>query len=179
MVPEEDKDRRNCTRAAYIGRSSPSQNVACGKRSIILDHKTTGTVDIALELVEHADCPTERMRLCVMERLGLNVCLAGRPSLIYGRTTEGVSTVRWHRLEGTTAISGVVWLCILSSQRPELSSNLLGDIGGGALYLASGISADILWAREDGRGQIVDAAMVDGSGYMLNLTLSRIANRGG
>ncbi len=76
-------------------------------------------------------------------------------------------------------VSGALWLATAADQRPEPPPSLLGDIAGGALYLAIGILAGVLRARHDGRGQVVDAAMVDGSAHLLNLLLSIIERRGG
>lgn len=171
--------------AADKGRPRPTKIFNRGKRSIILDLKKPGTVDIVLQLVESADALIEAMRPGVMERLGLgpDVCLARRPSLVYGRMTGwgqyGPLAHAAGHDSNYIALSGALWLTTASGQRPESPPALLGDVGGGALHLAVGILAGVLRAREDGHGQIVDAAMVDGSAHMLNLLLSMVADRGG
>lgn len=166
-------------------RSRPSEIFNRGKRSIILDLKKPDAVETVLELVESADALIEGMRPGVMERLRLGPkdCLARRPSLVYGRVTGWGQYGRLSAAAGHDsnyiALSGALWLCAPSGQRPEVPPTLLGDVGGGALYLAVGILAGVLRARQDGHGQVVDAAMLDGSAYTLNLLLSIIAAQGG
>lgn len=171
--------------AGDAGRPRPSEIYNRGKRSIILDLKMPGAVDAVLQLVESADVLIEGMRPGVMERLGLgpDACLARQPSLVYGRMTGWGQDGPLSRAAGHdanyTALSGALWLCTPPGQRPAPTQTILGDVGGGALYLAIGILAAVLRARQDGRGQVVDAAMLDGSAHMLNLLLSVIAKRGG
>lgn len=171
--------------AAEAGYPRPFEIYSRGKRSIILDLKKPEGVAAVLQLVESADALIEGMRPGVMERLGLgpDVCLGRRPSLVYGRATGWGQYGPLSRAAGHDsnyiALSGALWLCTPSGRRPELPPTLLGDVGGGALYLAIGILAGVLRARQGGKGQVVDAAMVDGSAYTLNLLLSIIAARGG
>ncbi|MCP1835512.1 acetyl-CoA hydrolase [Bradyrhizobium sp. USDA 4532] len=169
--------------AADAGRARPAEIYNRGKRSIILDLKKPGAIDTALKLVEGSDALIEGMRPGVMERLGLgpDVCLACRPSLVYGRMTGWGQYGPLMRAAGHdgnyVALSGALWLATASGQRPEPPPSLLGDMAGGALYLAIGVVAGVLRARKDGRGQVVDAAMVDGSAHLLNLLLSIIPSR--
>lgn len=171
--------------ASDAGQPRPWEIYNRGKRSIILDLKKPQAVDAVLQLVESADVLIEGMRPGVMERLGLgpDVCLARQPSLVYGRMTGWGQYGPLSRAAGHdanyTALSGALWLCTPPGQRPAPTQTILGDIGGGALYLAIGVLAALLRARQDGRGQVVDAAMLDGSAHMLNLLLSVIAKRGG
>ncbi|WP_271627697.1 CaiB/BaiF CoA transferase family protein [Bradyrhizobium sp. CCBAU 11445] len=171
--------------AVDAGRPRPSEIFNRGKRSIILDLKKPGAVDTVLQLVERADALIEGMRPGVMERLGLgpDVCLAHRPSLVYGRMTGWGQCGPLSRAAGHdsnyVALSGALWLSTPPDQRPAPPQTILGDVAGGALYLAIGILAGVLRARQDGRGQVVDAAMLDGSAHLLNLVLSVIAMRGG
>ncbi|MHB0773970.1 CaiB/BaiF CoA transferase family protein [Bradyrhizobium sp. 1.29L] len=168
---------------ADAGRPRNWQIFNRGKRSIILDLKKPEAVDIVLQLVKRADALIEGMRPGKMERLGLgpNVCLALRPSLVYGRVTGWgqygpLSEAAGHG-RNYIALSGALWFSSPAGEAPEVPATLLG-LGGGALYLALGILAGVLRARKDGRGQVVDAAMVDGSAHLLNLLLSTVAGSG-
>lgn len=169
---------------ADAGLPRPSAIYNRGKRSIILDLKKPGAVDTALRLVDRSDVLIEGMRPGVMERLGLgpDVCLGRRPYLVYGRVTgwgqEGPLAQAAGHDANYLALSGALWLCTPPGQRPAPPQATLGDVGGGALYLAVGILAGVLRARQSGCGQVVDAAMLDGSAHMLNLVLSLVANRG-
>lgn len=152
-----------------------------GKRSIMLDLKNPIAVDAVLKLIDDADVFLEGMRPGVMERLGLGpeVCLARRPSLVYGRLTGwGQSGPLSHApgYDGTfVALSGALSLATQAGERPEAPPGLYGDVCGGALSLTLGVLAAVFRARSDGRGQVVDAAMVDGAANLLNWELSDIA----
>lgn len=156
-----------------------------GKRSVVLDLKAPSAADALLRLVEGADALIEGMRPGVMERLGLgpDVCLARNPRLVYGRMTgwgqHGPLAQAAGHDSNYTALAGALWFASPAGQPQQAPTTMLGDVGGGALYLALGIVAGILRARADGRGQVVDAAIVDGAAHMLNLLLSMYALRGG
>ncbi|MDR0276164.1 MAG: CoA transferase [Burkholderiaceae bacterium] len=171
--------------AADAGRARPAQIIHRSKRSIVLDLKKPQAVDVVLRLVARSDALIEGMRPGAMERLGLgpDVCLARRPSLVYGRMTgwgqHGPMAQAAGHDSNYTGLSGALWYASPAGQPPQAPATVIGDIGGGALYLALGILAGILRARGDGRGQVVDAAIVDGSAHMLNLLLSMVASRGG
>ncbi|QQO35577.1 CoA transferase [Bradyrhizobium diazoefficiens] len=171
--------------ATDVGQPRPSEIYNRGKRSIVLDLKKPGAVNAVLKLVERADALIEGMRPGVMERLGLgpDVCLARRPSLVYGRMTgwgqHGPLALTAGHDGNYIGISGALWLSIARGQRPEPPLSLLGDVAGGSLYLAIGVLAGVMHARKGGRGQVVDAAMVDGSAHLLNQLLSTIAQGGG
>lgn len=158
----------------------PEHVVNRGKRSIVLDLKQPGSVATVLRLVERADALIEGMRPGVMERLGLgpSVCLARRPSLIYGRLTGWGQTGPMANAAGHDgnyiALSGALWYASPPGAAPVAPPTLVGDVAGGALYLAIGLLAGILQARTSGRGQVVDAAIVDGSAHMLNLILGAL-----
>jgi crotonobetainyl-CoA:carnitine CoA-transferase CaiB-like acyl-CoA transferase len=159
----------------------PDYIVNRGKRSIALDLKQPQAIEVVLRLVERADVLIEGMRPGVMERLGIapEVCLEHRPSLIYGRMTGWgqygpLSHSAGH--DGNyTGLSGALWYSSPPGIAPVAPPTLIGDVGGGALYLAIGLLAGVLKARQSGRGQVVDAAIVDGSAHMLNLLLSALA----
>jgi alpha-methylacyl-CoA racemase len=149
-----------------------------GKRSLALDLKDPRAVDAVLRLLEGADALIEGMRPGVMERLGLGpeVCLARNPALVYGRMTGWgqhgpLAHVAGHDLN-YIALSGALWFAGQPGEPPVTPATLVGDLGGGALYLAMGLLAGILHTRDGGRGQVVDAAIVDGSANLMNLLLS-------
>jgi alpha-methylacyl-CoA racemase len=159
----------------HLGRSAI---VNRGKRSLALDLKETRAIDAVLRLIEDADALIEGMRPGVMERLGLGpeVCLLRNPRLVYGRMTGWGQTgplapVAGHDLN-YIAVSGALWFSGAPGSPPMVPPTLVGDLGGGALYLAMGILAGILNAHRGGSGQVVDAAIVDGSANMMNLLLS-------
>ncbi len=145
-----------------------------GKRSIVLDLKSER--DTALRLVEQAHVLIEGFRPGVAERLGLgpDVCLQRNPKLVYGRMTGwGQDGPRAH-----TAGHDITYLALTGalhsigpSESPAVPLNLLGDFGGGALYLATGILA-ALWG---GGGQVVDAAIVDGAAHLMTMQWSMLA----
>ncbi|MBY0411317.1 MAG: CoA transferase [Burkholderiaceae bacterium] len=149
-----------------------------GKRSVFADLKTEAGRELVLALVAEADALIEGMRPGVMERLGLGPeeCLRANPRLVYGRMTgwgqSGPLAPRAGHDTNYAAVSGALWGCSPADARPVSPFAVLGDIGGGALYLMTGLLSGILQARATGRGTVVDAAIVDGSAHMLNLMLS-------
>jgi acetyl-CoA hydrolase len=149
-----------------------------GKRAIAVDLKTEHGVETVLALVAQADALIEGMRPGVMERLGLgpNVCLARNKRLAYGRMTgwgqEGpLAQAAGHDIN-YIGLSGALWYSGQPGEPPMTPPTLVGDVGGGALYLAVGLLAAVMSARETGRGQVVDAAIVDGSAHMMTLLMS-------
>ncbi|MBO9695237.1 MAG: CoA transferase [Sphingopyxis sp.] len=149
-----------------------------GKRSIAVDLKTAVGVETVLQLVEQSDALIEGMRPGVMERLGIgpDVCLARNPRLAYGRMTgwgqEGpLAQAAGHDLN-YIALSGALWYSGQPGEPPISPPSVIGDVGGGALYLAVGLLAAVMNARATGEGQVVDAAIVDGSAHMMNLLLA-------
>ena len=149
-----------------------------GKRSVFADLKTEEGRQLVLALVAEADALIEGMRPGVMERLGLGPeeCLRVNPRLVYGRMTgwgqSGPLAPRAGHDTNYAAVSGALWGCSPADARPVSPFAVLGDIGGGALYLMTGLLSGIVQARAMGRGTVVDAAIVDGSAHMLNLMLS-------
>jgi alpha-methylacyl-CoA racemase len=148
-----------------------------GKRSVFADLKSPAGRELVLKLVEHADILIEGMRPGVMERLGIGPveCHARNPRLVYGRMTGWGQTGPLAHAAGHDnnyiSVSGALWPTGPAGQRPVTPFAVLGDIGGGALYLAVGLLAGVLQARQYGKGTVVDAAIVDGSAHMLNLML--------
>lgn len=149
-----------------------------GKRSICLDLKNSRAVDLALRLADGCDALIEGMRPGVMERLGLgpDVVLSRQPRLVYGRMTGwgqyGPRAQRAGHDINYIALSGALWYAGQAGDVPLAPPTLVGDMGGGALYLAFGLVAGILHARTSGKGQVVDAAVVDGSANLMNLLFS-------
>lgn len=149
-----------------------------GKRSIALDLKDAGDLAIARKLIAQADGVIEGFRPGVMERLGLgpDLCRADNPKLVYGRMTGwGQSGPRaqqaGHDLN-YIATSGALFYAGLPADAPVTPATLVGDIGGGALYLVAGMLAGIIKAGRTGQGCVVDAAIVDGSAHMMTLLMA-------
>jgi alpha-methylacyl-CoA racemase len=143
-----------------------------GRPSVAMDLKDPAAVATVLELVESADVLIEGMRPGAAERLGLgpDECLARNRRLVYGRMTGWGQDGRLAQVAGHDlnyiAISGVLHGLGQVPGRPQFPSNLVGDFGGGSLYLVVGILAALLEARNSGTGQVVDAAIVDGSAHL-------------
>jgi len=147
-----------------------------GKRSIAVDLKFPQDVETVLQLAEKCDAMIEGMRPGVMERLGLgpDVCLKRNPRLVYGRMTgwgqDGpLAQIAAHDLN-YVSLSGALWYSGQPGDPPLTPPTLNGDSAGG-LYLTIGVLAGVMSARATGRGQVVDAAIIDGSAHMLNLLL--------
>jgi len=139
------------------------------RAALKLDLKKPGAIALALRLIDGADGLIEGFRPGVMERLGLGPddCLRRNPKLAYGRVTgwgqEGpLSQAAGHDLN-YIALTGALHAIGRAGQKPTPPLNLVGDYGGGALYLVTGLLAAIISARGTGVGQVVDAAMVDGA----------------
>lgn len=155
--------------------------LARGRKSIALNMKAPGAVDLALQLIEGADGLIEGFRPGVMERLGLgpDVCLTRNPRLVYGRMTgwgqDGpVSSTAGHDLN-YIALSGALWASGEADRPPAFAMNLLGDFGGGGMFLAFGMVTGLLKAARTGQGDVVDAAIVDGTAALMAMIYSRRA----
>ncbi|SPA39637.1 L-carnitine dehydratase/bile acid-inducible protein F [Cupriavidus taiwanensis] len=142
------------------------------RKVIALDLKQPETVQRVLRLVEQADALIEGFRPGVTERMGLgpDVCLARNPRLVYGRITGWgqhgpLAQVAGHDIN-YIALTGTLDAIGRRGQPPSVPLALLGDMSGGALYLAMGMLAGLLEARASGKGQVVDAAIVDGTASM-------------
>ncbi len=149
--------------------------------SVAVDLKNAAGRDLALELAVLADVLIEGFRPGVAERLGLGPAEvhARNPRLVYGRMTgwgqEGPLAQRAGHDINYIAVSGALWPVGRAGERPTPPLNYVGDFGGGALYLALGVVAALVHARATGEGQVVDAAMVDGSASMTAMTHSLMA----
>src|SRR5687767_4048308 len=144
-----------------------------GKRSVTLDLKKDSAA--ALELVSKADALIEGMRPGVMERLGLgpDAALKRNPKLVYGRMTgwgqDGPLAPRAGHDINYIALTGVLHAIGRADERPALPLNLVADMGGGSMLLLVGVLAALWETRSSGRGQVVDAAMVDGASLLMQM----------
>jgi alpha-methylacyl-CoA racemase len=146
-----------------------------GRRNIAIDMKHPDGAATLLDLVEHADALIEGFRPGVMERLGVgpDVCLARNPKLVFGRMTGwgqdgpyGLAAghdINYISLAGALAHFG------RAGQPPTPPLNMVGDFGGGGMFLAFGVVCAILEAQRSGQGQVVDTAMVDGSAVLMTM----------
>ena len=145
-----------------------------GRRSIALDLKNPAAVETVLRMMEDADALIEGFRPGVMERLGLgpDVCLERNPRLIFGRMTGwGQSGPLAHTAGhdiNYISIAGALGAMGYSDRAPAPPLNLVGDFGGGAMYLLTGILAALHERTNSGQGQIIDAAMTDGTASLLS-----------
>tara|TARA_Y100000815_G_scaffold275663_1_gene315747 strand:- start:17639 stop:18766 length:1128 start_codon:yes stop_codon:yes gene_type:complete len=141
--------------------------------SIALDLKSDNGREAALELIAGADALIEGFRPGVMERLGLgpDICLALNPKLAYGRLTgwgqDGPLAKTVGHDINYLALTGALSMIGSREQGPTIPLNLVADLGGGALYMAFGLLAAVMSARDTGKGQVVDAAIIDGVSSML------------
>jgi alpha-methylacyl-CoA racemase len=144
-----------------------------GRRSVAIDLKRKEGVEVALKLVGQADALLEGFRPGVMERLGLGPeqCMAKNPKLVYGRMTgwgqEGpLAHAAGHDIN-YIALTGALHSIGRRGEAPVPPLNLVGDFGGGGVYLALGVVAGILEAQKSGKGQVIDVAMVDGAASLM------------
>ncbi|WP_396655721.1 CaiB/BaiF CoA transferase family protein [Microbacterium sp.] len=143
-----------------------------GRRSIGVDLKSAEGVETVLRLVEEADVLIEGFRPGVTERLGLgpDVCTARNPRLIYGRVTGFGQTGPWSGYAGHDvnyiSLSGALWPIGREGEAPVPPLAYLGDFAGGGMLLVIGVCAALVDRAESGRGQVIDAAMVDGSALL-------------
>lgn len=149
--------------------------VARGRRSLALDLKSSGDLELCLRLIDKADILIEGYRPGVMERLGLgpDVALTRNPRLIYGRMTgwgqEGpLAQSAGHDIT-YIALSGALAAMGTPDRPPPPPLNLVGDYGGGSLYLAFGLLAAVHERHRSGKGQVVDAAVLDGAASMMTV----------
>lgn len=146
--------------------------LARGRPSVALDLKHPDAVATVLALVEGADVLVEGMRPGVAERMGIgpDACHARNPRLVYGRMTGWGQDGPWSQAAGHdmnyVAITGALHGLGQDPARPHFPTNLLGDFGGGSTYLVIGVLAALLEARTSGQGQVVDAAIVDGTAHL-------------
>jgi alpha-methylacyl-CoA racemase len=162
----------------------PAMVLHRGRPSVALDLKKPEAVRTVLTLVRRADVLIEGMRPGVTERLGLGPepCLAANPRLVYGRVTgwgqDGpLSGAAGHDIN-YIATAGALFGLGQDKDRPHFPANLVGDFGGGSTYLVIGVLAALLEARVSRRGQVVDAAIVDGTAHLNAMTAAFLAEEG-
>ncbi|GAA0623655.1 CaiB/BaiF CoA-transferase family protein [Sporichthya brevicatena] len=161
-------------RAAWVGTDEPMDVLRRGRRSIAVDLKHPQGAETVLRLIEHADVVLEGFRPGVAERLGIGpeTCQTRNPALVYGRMTgwgqDGpLAKVAGHDIN-YIAIAGALQPIGRDGEPPVPPLNLLGDFGGGGMLLALGVLAALQERNTSGIGQVVDAAMVDGTALLLS-----------
>ena len=164
-------------RAADVARASKYPRAASnrGKRSVALDLKSEADLEVAWALIESADALIEGFRPGVMERLGFgpDAVAARNPKLVFGRVTGWGQTGPLAQAAGHdinyVALTGVLSTSARQGEAPVIPPTIVGDMAGGAMFLAFGLVCAILEAQKSGRGQVVDAAMIDGVTAMSGL----------
>jgi crotonobetainyl-CoA:carnitine CoA-transferase CaiB-like acyl-CoA transferase len=161
--------------------TAPDGPLQRGRRVTVLDLKSPDGVAGLLRLVDRADVLVEGFRPGVAERLGFGppVCLARNPRLVYARMTgwgqDGPLAARAGHDIDFLAVSGALEPLGRANDRPHAPMNLLGDFGGGGMLLAVGVLAALLERERSGAGQVVDAAMVEGSALLTTLLHGMLA----
>ncbi|MFE2825769.1 CaiB/BaiF CoA transferase family protein [Streptomyces sp. NPDC059271] len=154
------------------------------KRSVIIDLKAESGPSRVLDLAERADILIEGYRPGVAERLGVgpDACHARNPRLVYGRMTgwgqDGPLAHRAGHDVAYIALTGALGMIGRPDEAPAVPANLLGDYAGGSLYLVVGVLAALHHARESGAGQVVDAAIVDGTAHLSTMIHGMMAAGG-
>lgn len=154
------------------------------RQSVTVDLKKREGVETILRLVEQADALVEGFRPGVTERLGIGpvVCLKRNPKLIYGRMTGWGQTGPLADTAGHDinyiSLSGALHAIGSEGQPPTIPLNLIGDFGGGGLMLAYGIMCALFERSQSGKGQVVDASMVEGSAVLMNMFFGMLASGG-
>jgi alpha-methylacyl-CoA racemase len=167
-------DRATAVRGGDPG-APPADVMSRGRRSVGVDLKSDRGVDTVLRLVDGADALLEGFRPGVAERLGIGPeeCLARNPGLVYGRITgwgqDGPYALSAGHDINYISLAGALEPMGRRGQPPVPPLNLVGDFGGGGMMLAFGLVCGILEARASGRGQVVDAAMVDGAATLTTM----------
>lgn len=177
-------DRRETTDLGIPGREPKFDVLHRGRRSIAVDVKSQAGGDVVKRLVAKADAVIEGFRPGVMERLGLgpDVLLQINPKLVFGRMTgfgqEGpLSQAAGHDIN-YIALAGALHGIGRKGEAPVPPLNLVGDFGGGGMFLAFGVVCALLEAQKSGKGQVVDAAMVDGSATLMALMYGMFSHGG-
>ena len=155
-----------------LGRGRAEDVMMRGKRSVTLDLKNSASAETALSLISKADALIEGMRPGVMEKLGLgpDAALARNPRLVYGRMTgwgqDGPLAPRAGHDINYIALSGVLHAIGRRGEAPVPPLNLVGDFGGGGMLLGFGVACGLIEAQRSGKGQVIDAAMVEGASLL-------------
>ncbi len=154
-------------------RRPPLDILGRGRRSVALNLKKPEAIEAVMKMIEGADALIEGFRPGVMERLGLGpeACLARNPALVFGRMTGWGQEGPYAQMAGHDINYIALAGCLAHIGRPDEAPvpplNLAGDFGGGGMLLAVGVMAGLLETAKSGRGQVVDAAMVDGAALLM------------
>ena len=188
MLADQGAEVTQINRASEVGDEGgdptrpPGNAMGRGRRSIGVDLKSSEGVETVLRLVTGADMIFEGFRPGVAERLGVGPddCLARNPAIVYGRMTGWGQDGPYSSMAGHDinyiALAGVLAHIGRSDSGPVPPMNLVGDFGGGGMYLAYGMVCALLEARSSGKGQIVDAAMVDGAASLMSFIHGMLAS---
>lgn len=164
--------------------NQPNPVLDRGQRSVAIDLKDPAGVEIVWSLIDDADAVIEGFRPGVAERLGFDPARLrnSNPRVVFGRMTgfgqDGPLAMHAGHDINYIALSGALGALGPAGRAPTPPLNLIGDFGGGGMLLAFGVVSAILHARETGQGQIVDAAMVEGSGLLMSMMYGRWAQGG-
>jgi alpha-methylacyl-CoA racemase len=179
MLADMGADVLRIDRAQSVGRAAPNRPahdvLQRGRRNVGIDLKHADGVATLLDLVERADALIEGFRPGVMERLGAgpDECLARNPKLVYGRMTGWGQNGPYAQAAGHDinyiSLAGALAHFGRAGQAPVPPLNLIGDFGGGGMFLAYGVVCALLEAQRSGSGQVVDAAMVDGAAVLMTM----------
>ena len=160
---------------AEMPETPPADVLNRNRRSLAVDLKNEAGTECVLALIEQADVLLEGFRPGVMERLGLgpDVCLERNPRLVYGRMTGFGQSGPLSRAAGHDinyiALAGALDPIGRAGEAPLAPLNLVGDFGGGGMFLAFGVLAALVERQQSGVGQVVDAAMVDGAAVLMSM----------
>ena len=175
MLADMGADVVRIDRASSAGQAPRGIDIlARGRKSIAVDLKNPDGVETVLKLIDQADALIEGFRPGVTERLGIgpDVCLERNPRLVYGRMTGWGQTGELASAAGHDinyiSLTGALHAIGEKGGKPVPPLNLVGDFGGGGMLLAFGIAAALVERGTSGKGQVVDAAMTDGSALLMN-----------
>jgi len=162
-------------RKQNYGKGSKFEVSGRGKKSIAVDLKSEKGIELVLKLIESADALIEGFRPGVMERLGLGpeLCLQKNEILIYGRMTGWGQTGPLANAAGHDinyiSLAGALGSTGRNGEPPAPPLNLIGDFGGGGMLLALGICAALVNVKNGGKGQVIDAAMTEGTAQLMSM----------
>ncbi len=168
-------DRREDSNLGIPGREPKFDVLGRGRQTIAVDMKAPAGRDVVIKLCAKADALIEGFRPGVIERLGIgpDVLWQANPKLVIGRMTGFGQDGPWADRAGHDidyiALAGVLHAFGRKGQAPTPPVNVVGDFGGGGMFLAFGVVAALLEAKTSGKGQVVDAAMVDGAAYLMGM----------
>jgi len=171
-------------RASDVGPGDPplqTRVLGRGRRSVAVDLKRPAGLELLLGLVERADVLLEGFRPGVAERLGFgpDICHERNPRLVYGRITGWGQSGPWAGMAGHDinyiALSGALGAIGRKGEAPVAPLNLIGDFGGGGMLLALGVACALVERQGSGRGQVVDAAMLEGSNLLMSMVYEMLA----